>query len=139
MRLSARERTNVPDMTGSTGSDLLVVPTHTAGTILNFLGATAIGLGLLAPSERVAGRYGSALTVLLATAGIALAAVAFAFLFISEPTPLFGFKEPGYDPTEIAAARAAEIEAVLFLGALLVGAARAEGRACGDCDSPQRR
>jgi hypothetical protein len=95
----------------------------TIGTLffLNFLGATAIGLGLLAPTERIGGRYGSALMVLLAAAGIALAAVAFAFLSISEQTPLFGFKEPGYDPTGIAAARSAEIATVLFLGAYLIG------------------
>jgi hypothetical protein len=97
------------------------IPTVGTLFLLNFLGATAIGLGLFAPIERVAGRYGSALIVLLAAAGIALAAVAFAFLLISEQTPLFGFKEPGYDPTGIAAARAAEIAAVLFLGAFLVG------------------
>jgi hypothetical protein len=95
----------------------------TIGTLffLNFLGATAIGLGLLAPLERTAGRYGNALVVLLATAGIALAATAFVFLLISEQTPLFGFQEPGYDPTGIAAARAAEIAAVVLLGTFLVG------------------
>jgi hypothetical protein len=95
----------------------------TIGTLffLNFLGATAIGLGLLAPIERVAGRHREPLLVLLAAAGIALAAVAFAFLLISEQTPLFGFNEPGYDPTGIAAARGAEIATVLFLGAYLVG------------------
>lgn len=95
----------------------------TIGTLffLNFVGATAIGLCLLAPIERIGGRHGSALLVLLVLAGIALAAVAFAFLTISEQTPLFGFKEPGYDPTGIAAARAAEIATVLFLGAYLIG------------------
>ena len=95
----------------------------TIGTLffLNFLGAAAIGLCLLAPVERIGGRYGSALVVLLAAAGIALAAAAFAFLLISEQTPLFGFKEPGYDPPGIAAARAAEVATVLFLGAFLVG------------------
>jgi hypothetical protein len=93
----------------------------TIGTLffLNFLGATAIGLCLLAPVERIAGRYGSALLALLAAAGIALATVAFGFLAISEQTPLFAFKEPGYDPTGIAATRAAEIATVLFLGAFL--------------------
>jgi hypothetical protein len=95
----------------------------TIGTLffLNFLGATALGLGLLAPVEHVGGRYGSALLVLLTAAGVALAAVAFAFLLISEQTPLFGFKEPGYDPSGIAAARGAEIATVLFLGANVVG------------------
>src|SRR5690242_18098989 len=95
----------------------------TIGTLffLNFLGAITIGLGLLAPLERLGGRHGSTLVVLLAVAGIGLAAVAFAFLSISEQTPLFGFKEPGYDPAGITAARGAEVAAVLFLGTFLVG------------------
>ena len=97
------------------------IPTIGTLFLLNFLGATAIGLGMLAPIERIAGRHGSTIVVLLAFAGIALAAVAFAFLLVSEQTPLFGFKEPGYDPTGIAAVRAAEVGAVLFLGAFLVG------------------
>jgi hypothetical protein len=95
----------------------------TIGTLffLNFVGATAIGLALLAPVERIGGRHGSALLVLLALAGIALATVAFAFLLISQQTPLFGFKEPGYDPAGIDAVRAAEIATVIFLAAFLVG------------------
>jgi hypothetical protein len=97
------------------------IPTIGTLFLLNFLGATAIGLSLLAPVERIGGRYGSALLVLLAAAGIALAAAAFAFLLISEQTSLFGFKEPGYDPAGIAAARVAEVAAVLFLGAFLLG------------------
>ena len=97
------------------------IPTIGTLFLLNFLGATAIGLGLLAPLERIAGRHGSALVTGLAVAGIALAAVAFAFLLISQHTPLFGFKEPGYDPTGIDAARAAEVATVIFLGAFLVG------------------
>ena len=97
------------------------IPTIGALFFLNFLGATAIGLGLLAPVERIAGRHGSALVILLALAGIALATVALAFLLISQHTALFGFKEPGYDPTGIDAARAAEVATVIFLVAFLVG------------------
>lgn len=97
------------------------IPTIGTLFLLNFVGATAIGLCLLAPVEHISGRYGSTLLVLLAAAGIALAAVAFLFLLISEQTPLFGFKEPGYDPTGIAAARAAEVATVVFLGAFLIG------------------
>ena len=98
-------------------------PIPTIGTLffVNFLGATAIGLGLLAPLERIAGRHGSALLIPLAFAGIALATVAFAFLLISQHTPLFGFKEPGYDPTGIDAVRAAEVATVIFLVAFLFG------------------
>jgi hypothetical protein len=97
------------------------VPTIGTLFVLNFAGATAIGLALLAPLERVGGRSGAALVVLAAAAGIAIAATAFVFLLVSEQTPLFGFKEPGYDPTAIAAARAAEVMTVFFLGAFLVG------------------
>jgi hypothetical protein len=42
------------------------------------------------------------------------------FLAISQHTPLFGFKEPGYDPTGIAVARVSEAAAVVFLGAFLI-------------------
>ena len=97
------------------------IPTIGTLFVLNFAGATVIGLALLVPLERIAGTYGRLLVVLLAMAGIALAAVAFTFLLISEQTPLFGFKEPGYDPTAIAAARGAEIATVVFLSAFLAG------------------
>ena len=96
------------------------IPTIGTLFVLNFAGATANGRALLAPVERAGGRFGGAILVLLAAAGIALAAVAFAFLLISEHTPLFGFQEPGYDPPAIAAARGAEIATVVFLGAFLV-------------------
>jgi hypothetical protein len=96
--------------------------------VLNFVGATAVGLALLVPLERAAGNAGRLLASLLAAAGLAMAAVAFAFLLISERTPLFGFQEPGYDPTAIAAARGAEIAAVVFLGAFLAGRVRFEAR-----------
>jgi hypothetical protein len=88
------------------------IPTIGTLFVLNFAGATVIGIGLLVPIKRIAG--------LLALAGIALAATAFAFLLISEHTPLFGFMEPGYDPPAIAAARAAEVVTVLSLCTFLI-------------------
>jgi len=88
------------------------IPTIGTLFVLNFAGATVIGIGLLVPVKRMAG--------LLALAGIALAATAFAFLLISEHTPLFGFMEPGYDPPAIAAARAAEVVTVLSLCTFLI-------------------
>ncbi|MGH3113074.1 MAG: hypothetical protein ACRDOP_06375 [Gaiellaceae bacterium] len=57
---------------------------------------------------------------LLGLGGIGLAATAFAFLLVSERTPLFGFMGPGYDPGAILASRVAEAAAVLFLGGFLV-------------------
>jgi hypothetical protein len=96
------------------------IPTIGTLFVLNFIGATAIGLGLLAPVERLLGRrWGGTALTLLALAGIGLAATAFVFLAIAEQTPLFGFEEPGYDPTAILASRLAEGAAVVLLGAYL--------------------
>jgi hypothetical protein len=96
------------------------VPTIGTLFVLNFAGATVIGVALLLPIERVAGRFGPSAVALLAVAAIGLAATSFAFLLISEHTGLFGFKEPGYDPTGIAAARISEIATVVLLAAFLV-------------------
>jgi hypothetical protein len=101
--------------------DYLYSTIPTIGTLflLNFVGATVIGLALLAPVERVLGRLGELLVALLSLGGIGLAASAFVFLLISERTPLFGFMEPGYDPPAIMAARVAEIVTVAALGLFL--------------------
>jgi hypothetical protein len=96
------------------------IPTIGTLFVLNFAGATIVGLGLLAPVERLLGRLGGSVLALLAVAGIAQAATAFVFLYISERTPLFGFMEPGYDPQAILTARIAEGATVVFLGAFLV-------------------
>jgi hypothetical protein len=95
------------------------VPTIGTLFVLNFAGATVLGLALLAPIERVAGRHGRAAVALIALAAIGLAATSFVFLLVSEHTPLFGFQEPGYDPPAIAAARISEIAAVVLLVAFL--------------------
>jgi hypothetical protein len=97
------------------------IPTIGTLFVLNFAGATALALALLGPLERIGGRHGSLLLALVAAAGVAFAAVTFAFLLISERTPLFGFQEPGYDPPAIAASRGAEIATVVFLGLFLAG------------------
>jgi hypothetical protein len=103
------------------------IPTIGTLFVLNFAGATAIGLGLLAPAERLVGRFGSALPVLLSVAGIGLAATSFVFLFVSERTPLFGFMEPGYDAAAILASRVAEVLAVVFLSGFLAARAATTG------------
>jgi hypothetical protein len=95
------------------------VPTIGTLFVLNFAGATVIGLALLLPIERLGGRLGGAAVALLAAGGIVLAVSAFVFLLISEHRPLFGFMEPGYDPAAITAARVAEIATVALLGAFL--------------------
>jgi anti-sigma factor RsiW len=96
------------------------VPTIGTLFVLNFAGATVIGVGLLAPIERLAGELGARAVTLLAAGAILLAATAFVFLLVSEHRPLFGFMEPGYDPTAIAAARVSEALTVTLLGAFLV-------------------
>jgi hypothetical protein len=102
------------------------VPTIGTLFVLNFVGATIVGLGLLAPVER---RLGDVVLALLTVAGIGQAATAFVFLAISERTPLFGFKEPGYDPSAILASRIAEVATVVFLGAFLVARLRRRPKA----------
>jgi hypothetical protein len=99
------------------------IPTIGTLFVLNFAAAIAIAIAILAPLERIGGRYGRALVTLAAAAGIAIAAVSFVFLFISERTRLFGFMEPGYDPTAINVARATEVATVLLLGGYLIGRA----------------
>jgi hypothetical protein len=95
------------------------IPTIGTLFLLNFAGATAIGLGLLAPLERLLGRLGVWAAGLLAIGGIGLATTAFVFLLIAERTPVFGFMEPGYDPAAIMASRVAEIVTVVALGGYL--------------------
>lgn len=96
-----------------------VVPIIGPLFVLNFAGATAIGLGLLVPAARM-----RVLHVLLALGGIGLAATSFVFLFVSEHRPLFGFEDYGYRPA-IIVALAAEAAAVVLLGAYLAFRARA--------------
>ena len=95
------------------------IPTIGTLFMLTFVGATVIGVALLAPIERWAGRWGRPVLVLVTLGGIALALTTFALLLVSENMPLFGFQEPGYDPAAITTSQAAEIAAVIFLGASL--------------------
>jgi hypothetical protein len=95
------------------------VPTIGSLFVLTFVAATVVGLGLLTPVERLLGRMGGPLVVVLAVAGIGQAATAFVMLAISERRPLFGFQEPGYDPAAILASRVAELATVVLLAVFL--------------------
>jgi hypothetical protein len=97
-----------------------VVPVIGPLFLLNFIGATALGLLLLLPTERLAGR---AFVTLLALGAIGLAATSFVFLFVSESTTLFGFHEYGYRAA-IVVALAAEAATAVLLGAYLVARPR---------------
>jgi len=69
------------------------IPTIGTLFVLNFVGATALGVLLLAPIERLGGRWGSMLLAVVAVAGVVLAGATLIFLAISETRPLFGFQE----------------------------------------------
>jgi hypothetical protein len=96
------------------------IPTIGTLFLLNFAGATALTLVLVAPVERWGGRRGSVLAALAAAGGVLLAVTGFAFLAVSEQTSLFGFHEPGYDPTGIAVTRIAEVAAAVLLAVYLI-------------------
>jgi hypothetical protein len=100
------------------GEHFSVVPIIGPLFLLNFAGATVIGVGLLVPSVRL-----RLVHLLLALGGIGLAATSFVFLFISEHQPLFGFQDYGYR-AGIVVALVAEAMAVVTLGAYVALRAR---------------
>jgi len=102
------------------GGPYSAVPTIGTLFVVNVVAAAAIGLALLLPLERVLGRLGGLILVLVTVAGIALAAGTLVMLVISEHGTLFGFHEPGYDPTAISRSRVAEVAAVGLLTVSLV-------------------
>src|SRR5579871_3019758 len=103
--------------------DYSVIPTIGTLFLLNFVSATIVGLALLAPIERIAGRFGSLALALTAAGGAAIAATSLLALLVSEQTRLFGFMELNYRP-EIVVAIASEAAAMLVLAALSFLAAR---------------
>ena len=96
------------------------IPTIGTLFLVNFAAAAAISLALLAPLEHLTGRWAGAAVALVTIGGITLGAGSFVLLTISERRPLFGFQEPGYDPTAIAISRATEVAAAVLLGASLI-------------------
>jgi hypothetical protein len=97
------------------------IPTIGTLFLVNFAAAVAIGAALLAPIEHLTGRWAGPAVTLAAVGGILLSLVSFVMLWVSERRPLFGFQEPGYDPTAIAVSRYAEVAAVVLLAGSLVG------------------
>ena len=95
------------------------IPTIGTLFLLNFLSAVVIGLGLIAPYGRIAGRYADAIRAAWAIAGIGLAVLSLVALFVSESSSLFSFHENGYR-TAIVLAIVAEAAATLFLLVFLV-------------------
>src|SRR5689334_695056 len=67
-----------------------VIPTIGTLFLLNFISATAIGLLLLAPVERITRRLGLLTVRVAAVSGFAIAASSLVALLVSEQTKLFG-------------------------------------------------
>lgn len=101
------------------GVHFMVVPVIGPLFLLNFVGATLIGLGLLLPGLRM-----RVLHVVLALGGIGLAATSFVFLFVSEHQPLFGFQDYGYRAAILVALAAEAVAAVTLSAYLLVRGTR---------------
>jgi hypothetical protein len=108
-----------------------VLPTIGTLFLVNFISATAVGIALLLPLERLFRRLGGALTSLAAVCGFGIAATSLIALLVSEQTPLFGFMELNYRPAILVAlsseAAAAAAAAALLVMTLL--ASRSHGRA----------
>ena len=100
-----------------------VVPTIGPLFLANFIGATALGLVLLVPLRRSAGRGWLLLDSLVALAGIGLSVSAFVLLLVSEQTPIFGFMEFGYR-LEIVLALVAEAIATVSLAVFVASIVR---------------
>src|SRR5947209_14753567 len=101
-----------------TAAHFSVIPTIGPLFLVNFIAATSLGLILLVPLRRTAGRRRLAFEALVTLAGIAVATGTLAALLISEYMPLFGFMEQGYR-LEIVIAIAAEAIAIISLGVVL--------------------
>lgn len=100
------------------GASYSMVPTIGTLFALNFASATVVGLALLAPVERLAGRHARPALALLAASGIAIGASSLAALLVSETWGLFGFMEFGYRGV-IVLLMALEAGAVCFLAGFL--------------------
>jgi hypothetical protein len=97
--------------------DYSLVPTIGPLFLLNFISATAIGLVLLAPLERLFHHAGGVVLRAAALSGAGIAATSLVALLVSEHTKLFGFMESNYRP-EIVVAIASEATAAAMLALL---------------------
>jgi hypothetical protein len=95
------------------------VPTIGTLFLLNFIASAVLTIGLIAPLDRVAGRYADAVRALFAVGGIGLGVLSLVGLFVSETSGLFGFVEHGYRMT-IVVAIAVEAAAAVFLSVFLI-------------------
>jgi hypothetical protein len=105
------------------GASYSFIPTIGTLFALNFASAVLLAAGLVAPVERVFPRAGKCILGFLAASGIAVAMGSLIALFVSEQTPLFGFREYGYRQA-IVVSIVVEVATTLLLGAFLLGLVR---------------
>ena|SRR5436309_11653882 len=99
-------------------NNFATVPTIGTLFLMNFIAATAVGVGLLLPLRRLVPRLADPIRAMLVVAGIGLAASSLVGLWISETSGLFGFMDNGFRTT-IVVAIVSESIAVLALSAYL--------------------
>jgi hypothetical protein len=119
--------------------DYSAVPTIGTLFLLNFIGATTLGLLLLAPLEKLLGRAGRAIAEFAAAGGLAIAAGSLVALLVSEQTPLFGFMESNYRPAiivAIASESAAAVSLAVFAVLNAAGRVRAWSTTSTGRDTP---
>jgi hypothetical protein len=99
-----------------------VIPTIGTLFLLNFISASAVGLLLLLPLERLSPRFGLLALRAAAVGGFAIATSSLIALLVSEQTKLFGFMESNYRPAIVVAiaseAAAAVVVALLAISTL---------------------
>jgi hypothetical protein len=95
--------------------DYSVLPTIGTLFLLNFISATAFGLLLLAPLDRIMHRFGRVTLQLASLSGFGIAATSLVALLVSEQTKLFGFMESNYRPAIIVAIVSEAAAAVVLL------------------------
>jgi hypothetical protein len=134
-----------------TANQFSTVPTIGTLFLMNFIGATVLGVGLLLPMNRIAHRFADSrrlanssrlagssrlaharrladprrladqIRAVLALAGVGLATTSLIGLWISETSSLFGFTDHGFRPA-IVAAIVAESVSIVALSVYLVAA-----------------
>lgn len=102
------------------------IPTIGPLFLLNAISSGLVGIGLLAPIERILHHRGAELTSgLLAGAALAIAAGSLLALFVSENGTLFGFSETGYRAVVVLAIIAEALAVVLLAPVAAVSLKRA--------------
>src|SRR5947209_13295989 len=79
------------------------VPTIGTLFLLNFIAATAVGVGLLLPLGRILPRHAAKLRAALVLSGVGIAVSSLVGLWISEEASLFGFMDHGFRAAIVAA------------------------------------